>query len=82
MGLLVMAWSTSSLLSILGGLSSKTLLVKEIAAHPERGPGLLGAAMVVRTGGSGPKLPRKTRSRISASATSPAKRWWCSGWRP
>jgi len=49
MGLLVMAWSTSSLLSILGGLSSKTLLVKEIAAHPERGPGLLGAAMVVRT---------------------------------
>ena len=50
MGLLVMAWSTSSLLTIVGGLSSKTLLVKEIAADPARGPRLLGAAMLVRTG--------------------------------
>jgi len=49
MGLLVMAWSTSSLLSIVGGLSSKTLLVKEIASNPASGPRLLGAAMVIRT---------------------------------
>jgi O-antigen/teichoic acid export membrane protein len=46
--LLVMAWSASSLLSILGGLSSKTLLVKEMAAHPEDGARLLGAAMAIR----------------------------------
>ena len=50
MGLLVMAWSASSLLSIIGGLSSKTLLVKEVAADPAAGPRLLGAAMIIRAG--------------------------------
>jgi PST family polysaccharide transporter len=47
-GLLVMAWSASSLLLIIGGVASRTLLVKEIAAHRERAPALLGAALTVR----------------------------------
>jgi O-antigen/teichoic acid export membrane protein len=47
-GLLVMAWSASSLLTIIGGVASRTLLVKEIAAHHERAPRLLGAALTVR----------------------------------
>jgi O-antigen/teichoic acid export membrane protein len=47
-GLIVLAWTASSLLAIIGGLASKTLLVREIAANPEKGPKLLGAALILR----------------------------------
>jgi O-antigen/teichoic acid export membrane protein len=46
--LLVLAWSASSLLAIMGGLASRTLLVKEIAARPEQGARLLAVATVIR----------------------------------
>ncbi len=49
LGLIVLAWTASSLLAIIGGLASKTLLVREIAADPAKGPKLLGAALVLRT---------------------------------
>lgn len=47
-GLIVLAWTISSLLAIVGGLASKTLLVREIAAQPERAAALLGTSLILR----------------------------------
>jgi O-antigen/teichoic acid export membrane protein len=48
MGLIVMAWSVSGVLFAIAGLGTRPLLVKEIAANPERAPALLGTALIVR----------------------------------
>ena len=47
-GLLVVAWAASGIFVAVGGLGLQTLLVREIAAAPERAPRLLGAAYIVR----------------------------------
>lgn len=49
MGLIVMATATGGILVGLAGLGARPFLVKEIAAHPERAPQLLGTAFIVRT---------------------------------
>jgi O-antigen/teichoic acid export membrane protein len=47
-GLLVMAWAVSGIIGNLCSLGLPTLLVKEIAAAPERAPRVLGTALVIR----------------------------------
>jgi O-antigen/teichoic acid export membrane protein len=49
MGLIVMATAAGGILVGLAGLGSRPMLVKEIAADPDRAPQLLGTAFMVRT---------------------------------
>ncbi len=48
MGLLVLNWSAIGVITVLAGLGTKVLLVREIAADRSRAPQLLGAAFYLR----------------------------------
>jgi O-antigen/teichoic acid export membrane protein len=48
MGLIVMAWAAAAIFQAFGSLGLRTMLVREIAADPQRAPQLIGSAMVIR----------------------------------
>jgi O-antigen/teichoic acid export membrane protein len=48
MGLLVLNWSAIGVMTVLAGLGTKVLLVREIAADRSRAPHLLGTALYLR----------------------------------
>jgi O-antigen/teichoic acid export membrane protein len=49
MGLLVLYWSVGAVLTTAAGMGTKTLLVREVAARPDRTPRLIGAALYLRS---------------------------------
>ena len=48
MGLIVMAWAAAAIFQAFGSLGLRTMLVREIAADPQRAPQLIGSAMMIR----------------------------------
>lgn len=48
MGLIVMAWAAAAIFQAFGSLGLRTMLVREIAADPQRAPQLIGSAMWIR----------------------------------
>jgi O-antigen/teichoic acid export membrane protein len=56
MGLVVLYWSAGGVLATTAGMGTKTLLVREIAAEPRRGPALLSAAFYLRAISVAPAL--------------------------
>lgn len=56
LGLLVLYLSTGAFMTTAGGMGTKALLVREIAADPSSGPGLMGASLYLRTLMIGPAL--------------------------
>ena len=48
MGLLVVAWSATSVFGLLMGLGTRPFIVRQMVARPSEGPALLGTALVLR----------------------------------